>query len=85
MKSKNFLIPDGIEYYLGGDAVKFDKLKSSIIRIFTKYCYTYTVPPIFDSMDNLLNLNSTDLDSNTGRVFDRSTGCLLYTSDAADE
>ena len=74
MKSKNFLIPDGIEYYLGGDAVKFDKLKSSIIRIFTKYGYTYTVPPIFDSMDNLLNLNSTDLDSNTGRVFDRSTG-----------
>ena len=27
MKSKNFLIPDGIEYYLGEDAVKFDLTK----------------------------------------------------------
>ena len=74
MKSKNFLIPDGIEYYLGEDAVKFDKLKLRIIKIFEKYGYTYIVPPIFDSMDNLLNLNSTDLDSNTGYILDRSTG-----------
>ena len=34
MKSKNFLIPDGIEYYLGEDAVIFDKLKLRIIKIF---------------------------------------------------
>ena len=74
MKSKNFLIPDGIEYYLGNDAVRFERLKSSITKIFIKYGYTYIVPPIFDSMDNLLNLNSTDLDSNTGYIFDRSTG-----------
>ena len=33
MKSKNFLIPDGIEYYLGEDAVKFDKLKLDGIDI----------------------------------------------------
>ena len=74
MKSKNFLIPDGIEYYIGNSAIKFDKLKSSILKIYTKYNYTYIVPPIFDSLDNLLNLNSTDLDNKTSHILDSSTG-----------
>ena len=74
MKSRNFLIPDGIEYYIGADAIKFDKLKSNILKIFSKYGCTYIVPPIFDSLENLLNLNSSDLDSKTGYILDRSTG-----------
>ena len=41
MKSRNFLIPDGIEYYIGADAIKFDKLKSNILKIFSKYGCTY--------------------------------------------
>ena len=75
MKSKNFLIPDGIEYYIGNDAIKFDKLKSSILKIYTKYNYTYIVPPIFDSLDNLLNLNSTDLDNKTSHILDSYLRC----------
>ena len=74
MKSKNFLIPDGIEYYIGNDAIKFDKLKSNILKAYNKYNYTYIVPPIFDSLDNLLNLNSTDLDNKTSHILDSSTG-----------
>ena len=74
MKSRNFLIPDGIEYYIGADAIKFDKLKSNILKIFSKYGCTYIVPHIFDSLENLLNLNSSDLDSKTGYILDRSTG-----------
>ena len=74
MKSKNFLIPDGIEYFIGEDAIKFDKLKTSILKIYNKYNYTYISPPIFDSIDNLLNLNSSDLDNKTAHILDRATG-----------
>ena len=74
MKSKNFLIPDGIEYYIGNDAIRFDKIKSSILKIYTKYGYKYIIPPIFDSLDNLLNLDSNDLDNKTSYILDRSTG-----------
>lgn len=74
MKSKNFLIPDGIEYYIGNDAIMFDKIKSNIIKIYAKYGYKYIIPPIFDSLENLLNLNSTDLDNKTAYILDRSSG-----------
>ena len=74
MKSKNFLIPDGIEYYIGDNATKFDRIKSKIIKIYGKYDYIHIIPPIFDSLDNLLNLNSTDLDNKTAYILDRSNG-----------
>ena len=74
MKSKNFLIPDGIEYYIGDNATKFDRIKSKIIKIYNKYDYTHIIPPIFDSLENLLNLNSTDLDNKTAYILDRSNG-----------
>ena len=31
------------------------------------------IPPIFDNLDNLLNLKSTDLDSETALVLDKRT------------
>tara|TARA_B100001093_G_scaffold76843_1_gene67825 strand:+ start:658 stop:1659 length:1002 start_codon:yes stop_codon:yes gene_type:complete len=74
MKSKNFLIPDGIEYYIGDNAANFDRIKSKIIKIYNKYDYTHIIPPIFDSLENLLNLNSTDLDNKTAYILDRSNG-----------
>jgi len=74
MKSKNFLIPDGIEYYIGDNATNFDRIKSKIIKIYNKYDYTHIIPPIFDSLENLLNLNSTDLDKKTAYILDRSNG-----------
>ena len=73
MKSKNFFIPDGIEYFMPEDAVKFEKLKSTILKIYSRYKYQYIIPPIFDSLDNLLNLKSTDLDSETTFVLDKSS------------
>ena len=73
MKSKNFFIPDGVEYYMPQHAIKFEKLKSSILKIYSKYKYQYIIPPIFDSLDNLLNLKSTDLDSQTTFVLDKSS------------
>ena len=59
MKAKNFYIPDGIEYYMPSDAVKLEKIKSKILKIYAKYNYTYVIPPIFDNLENLLNLKST--------------------------
>ena len=57
MTTKKFLIPDGIEYYTGTDANLFEKLKSSIIKIFKKYKYEFVITPVIDSIDNLNNLN----------------------------
>ena len=74
MKTKNFQIPDGIEYYMPSDAVKLESIKSKILKIYSQYKYSYVVPPIFDNLENLLNLKSTDLDTETAFVLDKQTG-----------
>lgn len=71
MRVKDFYIPDGIEYYMPKDAVKLEIIKSKILKIYSKYRYQYVIPPIFDNLENLLNLKSTDLDKETALVFDK--------------
>ncbi len=61
MISQKFLIPDGIEYYTGKEAILFEELKSSTLSIFKKYKYKLVVTPIVDSLSNLTNLNSDNL------------------------
>ena len=61
MTSQKFLIPDGIEYYTGKEAILFEDLKSSVLSIFRKYKYKFVVTPIIDSLSNLTNLNSDNL------------------------
>mgnify|MGYP001199334178 CR=1 FL=1 len=70
-KSKNFNIPEGIEYYMAGEAKIFEKLKRNISSIYTKSKYSYVITPIFDNLDNLLSLKSTDLDNQTTFVLDK--------------
>ena len=74
MKTKNFLIPDGIEYYMPPEAEKFEQLKYKILGIYKKYKYKYVIPPIFDNLDNLLNLKSKDLDNETIIISNNETG-----------
>ena len=75
MKTKKFLVPDGIEYFMPDQALKYEALKSKVLKIFSKYKYQYVIPPIFDDLDNLLNLNSSDLDKETIKILDvRSDG-----------
>ena len=71
MKNKNFCIPNGIEYYMPKKALGFEKLKVSALKIFKKYKYDYVVPPIFDNLDNLLNLKSSDVDNETITFLDK--------------
>ena len=37
MNPQKFLIPDGIEYYSGKEALLFERLKSSVLNIFKKF------------------------------------------------
>ncbi len=74
MTNNNFFIPNGIEYYMPDEAKKFDKLRSQTIKIFDKYGYGYVIPPIADSLVNLLNLNSSDLQEKTLSFQDSNTG-----------
>ena len=68
MTSQKFLIPDGIEYYSGKEALLFERLKSSVLDIFKKYRYQYVVTPIIDSLNNLTNLNGDNLKNYTTRI-----------------
>ena len=68
MSSQKFLIPDGIEYYSGKEALLFERLKSSVIKIFKKYRYQFVVTPIIDSLNNLTSLNGDNLKNYTTRI-----------------
>ncbi len=71
MNTQKFLIPDGIEYYTGNEAVLFEKLKSSVFRIFKKYKYEFVITPVIDSINNLNNLNEDNLKNYTISLSDR--------------
>ena len=74
MKNKNFCIPNGIEYYMPKEALEFERLKVNALKIFKKYKYDYVLPPIFDNLDNLLNLKSSDIDNETITFLDKLSG-----------
>ena len=61
MTSQKFLIPDGIEYYTGDEAILFEKIKSSVLNIFKKHKYQLVITPIIDSINNLTSLNGDNL------------------------
>ena len=74
MTNKNFVIPDGMEYFMPNDAKKFEALKQKALQILAKLKYEYINPPIFDNLDNLLSLKSADLDIETLTVTDHQAG-----------
>ena len=71
MNSQKFLIPDGIEYYTGDEALLFQNLKTSVLKIFNKYKYEFVVTPVIDSINNLNNLNGDNLKNYTISLSDR--------------
>ena len=71
MNIQKFLIPDGIDYYTGKDAVLFEKLKLAVINIFKKYKYEFVITPIVDSINNLNNLSKDNLKNITVSLSDR--------------
>ena len=70
MNTQKFLIPDGIEYYTGDEALLFQNLKTSVLKIFNKYKYEFVITPVVDSINNLNNLNG-DYINNTKSLSDR--------------
>ena len=70
MNTQKFLIPDGIEYYTGNEALLFQNLKTSVLKIFNKYKYEFVITPVVDSINNLNNLNG-DYVINTTSLSDR--------------
>ena len=70
MNTQKFLIPDGIEYYTGDEALLFQNLKTSVLKIFNKYKYEFVITPVVDSINNLNNLNG-DYATNTISLSDR--------------
>ena len=74
MSNKNFVIPDGMEYFMPNEAKNFEVLKQKALKILAKLDYAYVNPPIFDNLNNLLSLKSPDLDIETLSVTDHQTG-----------
>ena len=71
MNSQKFLIPDGIEYYTGEEALLFQNLKTSVLKIFNRYKYEFVVTPVIDSINNLNNLNADNMKNYTISLSDR--------------
>ncbi|MDC0415478.1 ATP phosphoribosyltransferase regulatory subunit [Gammaproteobacteria bacterium] len=70
MNTQKFLIPDGIDYYTGNEALLFQNLKTSVLKIFNKYKYEFVITPVVDSINNLNNLNGDNI-ANTMSLSDR--------------
>ena len=51
MSNKNFVIPDGMEYFMPNEAKNFEVLKQKALKILAKLDYAYVNPPIFDNLN----------------------------------
>ena len=72
-----WLLPDGIEEVLPGDALELDRLRQKLLNVFATWGYELVIPPMIDFLDSLLTGSGHDLDLQTFKLTDQLSGEML--------
>ena len=72
-----WLLPEGIEEVLPGDALDLDRLRQKLLKVFATWGYELVIPPMIDFLDSLLTGSGHDLDLQTFKLIDQLSGELL--------
>ncbi len=76
-KDKYWLLPEGVDESLPYEAAGIESLRRSMLDNFSRWGYQLVIPPIIEYADSLLAGGAEDLDLQTFKVIDRSTGRLI--------
>ncbi len=72
-----WLLPEGIEEVLPGDALELDRLRQKLLNVFATWGYELVIPPMIDFLDSLLTGSGHDLDLQTFKLTDQLSGEML--------
>lgn len=77
MKSDYWLLPDGMDELLPPSSWHMEALRRKLLDLFRSYGYELVSPPITEYLDALLTGTGNDLDLQTFKLIDQSTGRTL--------
>lgn len=72
-----WLLPDGIEEVLPGDARDLEALRQRLLGVFGVWGYELVIPPLIDYLDSLLTGSGHDLELQTFKLTDQLSGEML--------
>ncbi len=77
LKRDPWLLPDGIEEVLPGDAAHLEDLRRRLLDVFACWGYELVIPPMIDYLSSLLTGTGHDLDLQTFKFTDQLSGEML--------
>jgi ATP phosphoribosyltransferase regulatory subunit len=75
--SAHWILPQGIEETLPGQAAKLECLRRSLLDLYAAWGYRLVIPPFIDHIESLLTGTGHDLDLQTMKLVDQVSGRTL--------
>ncbi len=75
--AKRWLLPDGVEEILPGDASKLEFLRRQLLDLYESWGYQLVITPLIEFLDSLLVGSSHDLDLHTFKLTDQLSGRMM--------
>ncbi len=77
LQKDTWLLPEGIEEVLPEQAQGLERLRRSLLDMFSVWGYDLVIPPMIDYLDSLLTGTGHDLDLQTFKLTDQLSGRML--------
>ncbi|MGD8567120.1 MAG: ATP phosphoribosyltransferase regulatory subunit [Gammaproteobacteria bacterium] len=77
MDNNRWVLPEGIEEQLPGDAWQIEKLRRQLLDLFVCWGYELVIPPFVEYTDSLLTGIGGDLDLQTFKLVDQQSGRMM--------
>jgi ATP phosphoribosyltransferase regulatory subunit len=74
---ERWLLPEGVEEYLPYQAERLEALRRDLLNLFHSWGYELVIPPLIEYLESLLVGAGHDLDLETFKLIDQSSGRLM--------
>ena len=74
---ERWLLPEGVEEYLPQQAERLETMRRELLNLFHSWGYELVIPPLVEYLESLLVGAGHDMDLETFKLIDQSTGRLM--------
>jgi len=76
-EKNSWLLPEGIDEFLPPQAERLERLRRSLLDLYSSWGYEYVIPPMVEYLESLLVGTGTELELETFKLIDQKSGRLL--------
>jgi len=76
-ENNSWLLPEGIDEFLPPQAERLERLRRSLLDLYSSWGYEYVIPPMVEYLESLLVGTGTELELETFKLIDQKSGRLL--------